>query len=442
MHARVRGWLAVAVAIALAGAFLVLAYRPARGPARGSPGRPCARRAAPAETSADPEAKAGEVRELLARRAEAVLRRSEAEFMATVDPQADPTFVTAQQALIQSLGGVTFSRWGYQVNTGGALPVPEPLRASGDYWAPRTTLQYALAGIDAEPTARQLAYLYVRRDGRWYLTSDTALEVAGEKTWRGPWDFGPCKAVEVAGGVVIGHPGDDAVLGEFAAELDSAVEAVTQVWGPGWSKRVAVLVPRTVDEMRELVGPGFNVDGIAAAAVADKVDVANGLAVGQRIVLNPEQSSKLSASARRIVLRHEITHVAARASTVDGAPMWLLEGFADYVGYRDSGLQPREAAPDLVRELRVGVPPTRLPEATDFVGGSENLDLSYQLAWSAALHVVDLVGEAGLVKLYVTIASDRSQDAATVPEAVLAVLGVDYDTFVAGWLAGLPARFG
>jgi hypothetical protein len=83
-----------------------------------------------------------------------------------------------------------------------------------------------------------------------------------------------------------------------------------------------------------------------------------------------------------------------------------------------------------------------LPPAEDFVGGSANLDLAYQLAWSAALYVVDRAGEDGLVRLYRMIASDTSQDDRTIQDAMQAVLGVDFGGFVAGWLASLPQRFG
>ena len=239
-------------------------------------------------------------------------------------------------------------------------------------------------------------------------------------------------------GLALGHAGDEDLLATLAEELDGAVAAVTAVWGTEWSQHVAVVLPSTLDEMRELVGPAFAVDGIAAATTADKVDVANHSAVGQRVVLNPDQAGKLSPSARRIVLRHEITHVAARASTVDGAPMWLLEGFADYVGYRDSGLAPREAAPDLVRALRDGGPPDHLPADADLHGTNDNLDLAYQLAWSAALHVVDRAGEPGLVLLYRKIAGDPS----TVDAAMREVLGLDLNGFVASWRDSLASAFG
>ena len=444
---RFRGWLAFAVVVALSAALLVLAHWPASYPVAGPnrslvEGRPVPAQG-PSDAGDQAVAHESEVEDLLARRAGAILRRSEAEFMATVDPQAAPAFIAAQRALFRNLDTVPLSHWSYQLDKSESLPVPQQLLGTADYWAPRTTLRYALRGVDAEPTSRSMAYLYVRRAGQWFLASDTALQPQGETTWRGMWDFGPCRVLVVGDSLVLGHTGaGEEALRQLAGEISGAVASVTQVWGTGWPQRVAVLVPKTVDEMRALVGPAFNVDGIAAAAVADKVDVANQVALGQRVVLNPALAGRLSVPARRIVLRHEITHVAARASTVDGAPMWLLEGFADYIGYRDSGLQPQEAAPDLVRALRAGDPPQRLPVAADFAGGSGNLDLTYQLAWSAALYVVDLAGEDGLVKLYRMIASDLSQDDATVADAMRAVLGVDVGSFVAGWLGSLPPRFG
>ena len=441
-----RGWLAAAVAVALLGGLAVLghgSHEPVSGAVPSDTlvaGRP-----APPSTSPDrtrsPLSRSRAVRDMMDGRAAAVRMRDEAAFMATVDPQADPEFTAAQRALFANLDGVPLSEWSYQLD--GATSAHPPLRPHDDapLWAPRTTLRYAFKVADALPTSRPLGYLYVQRDGRWYVASDDELGPDSERTWRGLWDFGPCVAITAASGLVVGHRGQEQLMTTLAAELDGAVAAVTDVWGTDWSQRVAVLLPNTIEEMRELVGPAFAVDGIAAATVADKVDVANYSAVGQRVVLNPDQAGRLSASARRIVLRHEITHVAARASTVNGAPMWLLEGFADYVGYLTSGLAPREAAPDLVRALRDGGPPDQLPADADFYGASDHLDLAYQLAWSAALHVVDRVGQEGLVRLYRQIAGSSKQDKATVDTALRDVLGLDSTGFVASWRTSLDARF-
>jgi len=439
MSVKARGWLAALVAVAVVFGLAVLS-RDTGEPAGGSApsdtlvaGRP----APPATSVTDPapstQARIRAVRDLLDRRATAVIQRDETAFMATVDPLAAPEFVAAQRALFGNLGGVPLSEWRYGLDGGVSATTPTREHDAARLWAPRTTLRYALLGVDTVPTARPLGYLYAERGGTWYLTSDSELGADAERTWRGPWDFGPCIAVTAASGLVLGHPGNEQLLASVAADLDGAVGAVTGVWGDEWAKRVAVVLPGSLEEMRELVGPEFAVDGIAAAAVADRVDVASRTAIGQRVVLNPDQAGRLTASARQIVLRHELTHVAARASTVDGAPMWLLEGLADYVGYLDSGLTPREAAPDLVRALRESGPPAGLPVDEDFRGDGSNLDLAYQLAWSAALHIVDRAGQDGLVQLYRIIAGDPDQGSTTVDNAMISVLSMNFDGFVASW---------
>jgi hypothetical protein len=446
MSSRARSWLTAAVAAMLLAGLAVLAA-PRIDDAQAPPPDTLAE-PTPTATTASAQPRAGmsrgrAVREMLDRRATAVRERDEAAFMASVDPKAKPEFVKAQRALFANLDGVPLTEWSYDLDAAVQARPPARFGDPSPLWAPKTTLRYGLKGADATPTTRPLGYLYVQReDGQWYLASDDELGPDGDRTWRGPWDFGPCTAVPAASGLVLGHRGQEGLLSALAAELDSSVRAVTSVWGTDWAQRVAVILPNSTDEMRELVGPAFAVDGIAAAAIADKVDLERHTATGQRVVLNPTQAGRLSESARRIVLRHELTHIAARGSTVDGAPMWLLEGFADYVGYSDSGLGPREAAPDLVRAVHDGGLPSQLPADADFRGASENLDLAYQLAWSAALYVADRAGEDGLVRLYREIAGAPHPDAAAVEAGIRDVLGTDLAGFVDGWRASLLPRFG
>lgn len=451
MSARIRGWLSAVVAVLVlsglamaGGVVLVPPAGPVVDPAGHLAGRPPPPSSMPAGGAGEPTPELSQgraVRALLARRADAVRRRDEGAFLATVDPRATAEFMAAQRSLFAGLAGVPLAEWSYRIDDTQIARSPGRSDDDAVFWAPRTTLRYGLRGVDTVPTQRPLAYLYVRRDGQWYVSSDTELGPDADRTWRGPWDFGPCTTVPAPGGLVLGHPGQEELLAALAADLDDAVRAVTEVWGTEWSQQVAVLVPETLEEMRALVGPAFAVDGIAAAAVADLVDVGSRTAIGQRVVFNPVQVGRLSAASRRIVLRHEITHVAARASTVDGAPLWLLEGFADYIGYRGSGLGAREAAPDLVRVMRTGPAPDRLPTVADFGSADGTVDLTYQLAWSATLHVVDLVGEGGLVRLYRQLASSAAQDQTAIDAALREVLGLDLAGFEASWRDSLQSRF-
>jgi hypothetical protein len=439
--ARLRAWLVAAVAAVLLAGLVLVSLPPAgllgpgdnAAPAGDHPPGPQAGSAA-----------ANAVAALLDRRARALLGRDEAGFMATVDPRAAPSFRAAQQGLFRDLAGVPLRVWEYRIDPGDTVDPGAPA-AFGDpdeVWAPRVVLRYALADVDPVPTDRSMGYLFDRRGRDWYLASDTALAATGRVTWRGPWDFGPCLVRTTRYGLVVAHPDGAALADRVAAELDAAVDAVTTVWGGRWPRRVAVLLPASGAEMRALVGPEFAVDAIAAVAIADRVDQAGHTAEGQRVVLNQDTAGRFSRQTLRVVLRHEITHVAARAATADGAPLWLLEGFADYVGYRDSGIPAEQAAGDLAALVRAGRTPDALPADADFRGGAARLDLAYQEAWTAVRYLAARVGELRLVELYRRIAGLAHPAWSEVDAALRAVAGLDHRGLVAGWRQYLADHLG
>ena len=73
---------------------------------------------------------------------------------------------------------------------------------------------------------------------------------------------------------------------------------------------------------------------IPGVAVAGKTGTAENVPgqpkpVGDRIGINPANWPKLSPLGRRIVLTHELTHVATRVYTSESTPSWVVEGFAE-----------------------------------------------------------------------------------------------------------------
>jgi hypothetical protein len=388
-----------------------------------------------AAIAAPPSMRTDAVQTLLRQRADAVVHRDEKAFMAGIDPQAAPAFVASQRVMFTNLAGVPLRDWSYALQPQRSLdPAALPsVPGAEELWAPEIQLVYALRGSDVSTTQRPMGYLLVRRASTWYIRSDTELQSVGRKTWRGPWDFGPCQAVSTGRGLVIAHPARQAMAERVANELDSAVRAVSEVWGSGWPEQVVVLLPDTADEMRALVGPNFPVDAVVAVSVADRVDNDKNSAEGQRVVMSPTTADSLSIAALRIVLRHEITHIAARGSTVDGSPMWLLEGFADYVGYRESGIPLAQAAPDLNAQMIARGPPDRLPADEDFRSQGNTLDLAYQQSLSIARFVADKFGEAKVIELYRTLAKAGRTTTQDIDKLLKSVVNLDQEQFVAAW---------
>lgn len=358
---------------------------------------------------------------LLQQRSAALLRHDEAGFLRSVDPAAPEEFRQRQAALFRNLAEVPLSTWDYDVEQ---IPGGEPTH-------PRVSLNYRIAGVDAVPARRPVDYGFAWREGRWFLTDDTTAR-------RAPWDFGPCRVVRTAHGVIIGHDGTRELSGRLAREVDSAVDAVTRVWGP-WRREVGVLLPQSQDELSALVGAEFAVDGIAAVTVADKVDVGAKRVEGPRVVINTDTADRLSDTSLRVVLRHEIAHVAARADTAESAPMWLLEGFADYVGYRESGLRPERIAPDLGEQIRAGRLPDGPPGDSEFHRSGRRLDVAYQESWSLVDHLVRRIGEPRMVQLYRRIAGTGGAD--VVDPALREIAGIGLGDLVREWRAELQQRY-
>jgi hypothetical protein len=379
--------------------------------------------------------RADAVTDLLHRRAQAVMTRDEQSFLATIDPRADAAFVATQRRLFANLAGVPFDEWNYRLHAEDTLDVRglTDSNPADELWAPAVDLRYALRGADVISTDRPLGYLFARHGDAWYLRSDTALDALGRRTWRGPWDFAPCVVSTTEHGIVLSHPGSEPMVERLVRELDTSVEAVSAVWPTSWSKRVALMLPDSPGEMRALVGPDFPVESVVAVAVADRVDNKTRTVAGQRVVLSPSGVRALSVASLRIVLRHEITHLAARADTVDGSPTWLLEGFADYVGYRDSGVTLAEGAPDLAKRVRQDGPPTALPEDRAFRSSGGELDLAYQQSWSLARYIAEHYGEPTLIAVYRKLAGAGPVSAMETDDMLRDVLGVDRGGLVAGW---------
>ncbi|GAA4188993.1 hypothetical protein [Microbispora amethystogenes] len=198
--------------------------------------------------------------------------------------------------------------------------------------------------------------------------------------------------------VVVGAP--RRLVTEIARLAGRADRTVTRVWGAHGG--AVVLVPRTEEQAALLAAPAV-VGGLAAVATGD------------RVIVQPAAFARLSAIGRQVVVTHELTHVAA--SGPRAVPMWLLEGFADYVGYLDSGLPVHAVAAELAADLRAGggagadadreagtgagtgagAPLARLPEPADFAARPAQ---AYEEAWLACRYVAARFGERRLVALY------------------------------------------
>ncbi len=391
------------------------------------------------------EQRAAAVSRLLDTRAAAVLGRDRDAFLATVDPRA-AAFRARQAALFDALAQVPLGTWEYALGAGTGQPPDSQLDTRygrEQWWAPDVSLSYTLAGFDERPVIADHHLTFVRTSGRWLLGADDDFAAVGLATPRALWDRGPVVAVRAKGVLVLGHADTPKLLRNVAAVAADAIPRVTAVWG-AWSQRAVVVVPSSGDEMSELLGSTGDLSQIAAVATAelrggtDEYDPA-----GDRILVNPQTFPKLGQLGRRVVLTHEITHVATRRASGPAVPAWLAEGFADYIGYLDVDVPLAVSARDLRRDVRAGKAPTALPVENDFDGANEGLPAAYEAAWLAVRLLAREHGRAGLLELYRAVGASRGVPSAQAVETALREqLGTSTDELTADWRAYLQQQLG
>ncbi|PJE98564.1 hypothetical protein CUT44_07705 [Streptomyces carminius] len=374
---------------------------------------------------------------LLDRQAEAVLAGDRAAYLATVDPLAD-RYRAAQRTVFGNLARLPLSQWSYRVTAVGDDAFPLPGRGGGARRiAVRAELSYRVEGYDTAPVRAEENLTLTERQDRWYVSS----ERDGTEQL---WEQGRMTVVRGERSLVlgVGRPGEG--LRALAADADRAVPAVAARWPRDWSRRVLVEAPASVEGMAALLGGDpDSYRGIAAVTTGEAGGPGRDAKPAERIVVNPRAYGVLGERGRRIVMTHETTHVATRRYTTAATPMWLSEGFADWVAYHGTGRPPTLVAPRLTEAARRGELPEELPADEDFgfAGDGGRLARAYEGGWLACRMVAERWGEGKLTELYLRTgrngppgdgdggeARKRAVDA-----ALREVLGTDLAGFTAHW---------
>lgn len=374
---------------------------------------------------------------LLSARAAAVRAHDRAAFAATLD---DPKsgFGLRQLAQYDALAKLPLGSFAY----GTPEPAPElgadrVAQLGPQAWVSRVAGHYSLAGYDTTTREFESYFTVVRRDSGWRLADDT-----DGGTQVQAWDLPAFTVVRSSTTLVMGS-GPASRLRPYLALGTLAVRRVDAVWTAPWNSRLVLVVPRTAGQMAEQVGQ--DKDSVAqVAAVTDGPFDAGGRAGADRVVVNPGAFATLESRGQQVVVTHEATHVAIRATTDRPVPLWLSEGMADYVGYRDVGATRRQVAAALLAKVRAGKGPKALPAAGDFDPARTTIAPSYNAAWLAVNRIVDRYGRKALVRYYLAVATKPSGSTSAAPDpdaaaaaAFRSVLGTTQAAFTKEWLAYL-----
>ncbi|MBW8799803.1 MAG: hypothetical protein JF597_41380 [Streptomyces sp.] len=360
-----------------------------------------------------------EVQRVLDRRSAAVLGHDEQAYAET-----------GTRSSYANLRAVPLAAWSYRLTS----LHPDGARATAG-----AQLSYRIQGYDKAPVTTDRALTLSRTaDGQWYVTYDRPAEKSGQQLW----DQGKVTAVRSTRTLVLGVGQSRTTLRGYARLADTAVPEVSKAWGTDWTQRVVLLVPGSLNGMAGLLGaPASNYKGIAAVTTGEAGG--SGQAPADRVILNPEAYAVLGAVGRQVVLTHETTHVATRAHTTVATPLWLSEGYADWIGYLGTGRTPTEAAPELARAVEAGDAPEDLPADQDFgfTDDPTRLAQAYEGGWLACRMIAAHWGEEKLGAFYRAVGAHKER-AGAVEDALRTELGTTLPDFTARWRGYLKAQLG
>lgn len=385
----------------------------------GGPGDP-----APLSIGSGPAAQAAAqaIEQLLGARADALRRQDRPAWAATVDTRdADrgpdaAAELAAYDALLAlgvldlQIGPVT----GIAPSSAGPVPPETGSATSGPpsvaSWSGTVRVGYQLPGFDRgvraavrTVTIRQVAGVW--RIARW---------VGPRDAWEA-WDLPDMSWARTDSVLVVGNV-SVTELADRAAEAQAAYARVSALVGR--TPPVVLVVPRSDADAARLLGRQGPVGPSVAAATVGPRE-AEAPARADRVIVAPQGWQRLLPAGRRVVLTHELVHAAVRGTTVRDVPMWLSEGFAEWVAYLDSGLPVAGVAAALLSDVRDVGPPLGLPEDRAFDPAGPEAVRAYQAGWLAVSRIAREHGPDRLVRFYRAIAGTAALDTVAIgPTAI------------------------
>jgi len=258
-------------------------------------------------------------------------------------------------------------------------------------WHATADATWRFAGFDPAPATAEVLVSLQDDGDRVAVTG-----VGGGGRISPLWMSGPLQVHRTAHTLVLvdGSAREARVVARHAA---AAVPVVRRVL-PQWRRGLVVEVPASVDALeRTLDADPGTYDQIAAVTTSADGQLTPEAPV--HVFVNPDVYGGLRSTGAQVVMSHEATHVATEAfrSTM---PLWVVEGFADYVALRDVDLPVARSAAQIIAEVRKDGAPRSLPSAEEFGTRTPDLGATYESAWLANRLLARDGGQAALVRFY------------------------------------------
>ena len=355
------------------------------------------------------------MQDLLDARAAAVRDGDLAAFRATLGPasMADPGFRAQQLRWFRNLQQLPIGVLAYTVRDNSVQQTGFTIdRDVAGVYIPYVSTTLRLRGFDAGPVSRNGAVTVARTPGGYRVVSvddaDELLDAGDAALGKAPWDLTELdvrRQRAEGGDTLLLLDEDSAATGDtllsLLADGSARVRAALPFPWDGSVVAYATGDDRVIGAIRDV--PGGDVSNVGALAFPVYEELYRSPVAAFRFALNPAVLSSDPLFLRRLIT-HELTHVALGVRD-DGAPTWVSEGAAEYVGAL--GLAPEEtriaiAAVDRARDIDArtadgGGADLRLPPSADF--NNAQSDWHYGLSWYAMEWIAANRGEAAVWQL-------------------------------------------
>jgi hypothetical protein len=286
-------------------------------------------------------------------------------------------------------------------------------------WRADVAVQWGLRGVDRRAVSSEVEVTFASTGRGARITAMVPTEGQHAPVWL----LGRLDVRRVGPALVLSL--QPPLTQNVVAQTRRAVRDVRRVL-VGWDGGLVVVLPETTEQLEQLLAAAEGTyDNIAAVTAA--ADGGGDPSAPVRVLLNPPVFTGLGPLAGQVVLTHEATH-AATGATFRDMPLWLVEGFGDYVALVGDPVPVQVAAGQALQRVRRSGPPRRLPAEGDFSTSAHGLGASYEAAWLACRLIAERYGEDRLLRFYQAVARNQDIDA-----AFASVLGTTERRFTADW---------
>ncbi|MGH9009935.1 MAG: hypothetical protein ACRDYF_08845 [Acidimicrobiia bacterium] len=372
------------------------------------------------------------VKQVLAQRVDALKRGDRAAFLDSIDPVATDEFKVRQGHLFDGLRSLPLASYELELRTDEVLDLGAGLAArypgADAVFLPPVEGHYRLTGIDTIDAIDGYYYTFLLRDGRWRIVSDRDLEDIGLPSARNLWDYGPVNQRRTAHFTILHDPADRKRAEAIGTLCEQGYARLLSVFDKAVPEQIVVVLPHTLDQLREILQATFDLSNFVAfaSAAVDRDD--DWESTAPRVYVQDVNLSRSQRDFQLQTFHHEFTHVAAFSLAGPFVPSWVHEGVADWM----AGGEKEPSAVDGTDGV--------LPEDWEFTtGGGESIIRAYDESTSAMAFLAAKKGKTAPVDLLARVGELRVAPGTAeyrVDQGLQAVYGAGLDQFQEDWNGG------